>query len=40
LSSGSVWANTSAQRQKFPIEIHIFEPLITQPESVFFARVF
>jgi len=23
-----------------PIEIHIFAPLITQPESVFFARVF
>ena len=39
LSSGSVWAKTSATSAKFPIEIHILLPEIDQPESVFVARV-
>ena len=37
--SGSVWAKISATSAKFAIEIHIFWPLIDQPESVFVARV-
>src|SRR5437588_12600518 len=38
--SGSVCANTSATLAWLPIEMNIFDPLMTQPESVFLARVF
>ena len=37
--SGSVWAKISATSEKLPRLIHIFWPLIDQPESVFVARV-
>ncbi len=37
--SGSVWAKISATSEKLPSEIHIFWPLIDQPESVLVARV-
>src|SRR6476469_3412938 len=37
--SGSVCAKTSATLAKLPIEIHCLAPLMTQPPSVFFARV-
>ena len=37
--SGSVWAKISATSAKLPSEIHIFWPLIDQPESVLVARV-
>ena len=39
MSSGSVWAKMSASLAKLPIEIHILDPLIFQPSSVFVARV-
>ena len=38
--SGSVWAKISATLAWLPSEMNIFEPLITQPESVLRARVF
>ena len=37
--SGSVWAKMSARLAALPIEIHILAPLMTQPESVWRARV-
>jgi hypothetical protein len=37
--SGSVWAKISATSEKLPSEIHIFCPLIDQPEPVLVARV-
>ena len=37
--AGSVWAKISATSEKLPSEIHIFWPLIDQPESVLVARV-
>ena len=37
--SGSVWAKTRATSAKLPRLIHIFWPLIDQPESVLVARV-
>jgi hypothetical protein len=38
--SGSVWAKISATFAWLPSEMNILEPLITQPSSVRFARVF
>ena len=37
--SGSVCAKISASFEKLPIEMNCFWPEMTQPESVFFARV-
>src|SRR6478735_1084166 len=37
--SGSVWAKIRATSEKLPRLIHIFCPLIDQPESVFVVRV-
>ncbi len=39
LSSGSVWAKTSASLATLPSEMNILAPLMRQPPSIFTARV-